>query len=97
VLLAARRRDRPIVMTAITTIGGLIPPAFAPTANWGLSYTSFSLALVGGMTTATAPTLLVIPVFCTLFDDLVARAAQAWSGGWRRAAGARSIPRHDSA
>ncbi len=69
VLLAAQRRFRPIMMTAITTIGGLLPLAFAPATNFGLSYYSFSLALIGGMSTATLLTLLVIPVFYTLFDD----------------------------
>ena len=42
-------------------------------SDLGLSYTSFSLTLIGGMTTATLLTLLVVPVFYTFFDD--ARAA----------------------
>ncbi len=69
-LLAADRRFRPIMMTAITTIGGMIPLAVAgaETRN-GLSYTSFGLTLIGGMTTATLLTLLVVPVFYTFFDD----------------------------
>ncbi|MFQ5702355.1 MAG: efflux RND transporter permease subunit, partial [Acidobacteriota bacterium] len=67
---AADRRFRPIMMTAITTIGGLLPLAFAGRTSLGFSYTSFSLALIGGMTTATLLTLLVVPVFYTLFDDL---------------------------
>ena len=67
---AADLRFRPIMMTAITTIGGLLPLAFAGRSEIGLSYTSFSLTLIGGMTTATLLTLLVVPVFYTLFDDL---------------------------
>jgi HAE1 family hydrophobic/amphiphilic exporter-1 len=68
-LTAARLRFRPIMMTAITTIGGLIPLAFAGANSIGLSYTSFSLTLIGGMSTATLLTLLVCPVFYTFFDD----------------------------
>jgi len=68
--VAAERRFRPIMMTAITTIGGLMPLALSGRADSGLSYTSFSLALIGGMTTATLLTLLVIPIFYTFFDDL---------------------------
>ena len=69
-LLAAERRFRPIMMTAITTIGGLVPLAVGGQNSAGLSYTSFSLTLIGGMSTATVLTLLVIPIFYTFFDDL---------------------------
>jgi HAE1 family hydrophobic/amphiphilic exporter-1 len=68
-LTATSRRFRPIMLTAITTIGGMVPLAFAGANSIGLSYTSFSLTLIGGMTTATLLTLLVVPVFYTLFDD----------------------------
>jgi hydrophobic/amphiphilic exporter-1 (mainly G- bacteria), HAE1 family len=57
-------------MTAITTIGGLLPLAFAGQMDSGISYTSFAYTLIGGMTTATMLTLLVVPVFYTFFDDL---------------------------
>jgi len=70
ILLAADRRFRPIMMTAITTVGGMVPLAFSGRMESGISYTSFSLTLIGGMTTATLLTLLVVPVFYTFFDDL---------------------------
>lgn len=68
-LLATERRFRPIMMTALTTICGMIPLTFGGTNKIGLSYTSFGLTLIGGMTTATLLTLLVVPVFYTFFDD----------------------------
>lgn len=89
--LAASRRFRPIMMTALTTVCGMAPLLAGGATSIGLSYTSFGLTLVGGMTTATLLTLLVVPVFYTLFDDLrvaVARAA-GWLGGL---AGRRSLP-----
>jgi HAE1 family hydrophobic/amphiphilic exporter-1 len=78
--LAAHRRFRPILMTALTTICGMLPLLAGGSNSIGLSYTSFGLTLVGGMTTATLLTLLVVPVFYTLFDDL--RHAVAGFAGW---------------
>jgi HAE1 family hydrophobic/amphiphilic exporter-1 len=69
VLAATSRRFRPIMMTAITTIGGMIPLALAGANSIGLSYTSFAMTLIGGLTTATLLTLLVVPVLYTLIDD----------------------------
>jgi HAE1 family hydrophobic/amphiphilic exporter-1 len=66
---ASARRFRPIAMTALTTIFGMIPLTFAPPSRLGISYKSFGLTLIGGMTTATILTLLVVPIFYTFFDD----------------------------
>jgi HAE1 family hydrophobic/amphiphilic exporter-1 len=68
-LLAAERRFRPIMMTALTTIGGMVPLTVEGSSSIGLSYKSFGLTLIGGLTTSTLLTLLVIPVFYTFFDD----------------------------
>lgn len=73
---AAQRRFRPILMTALTTIIGMIPLTVSKPSEIGLSYKSFGLTLIGGMTTATLLTLLVIPVFYTFFDDLRNRLSQ---------------------
>ncbi len=70
VLTATHLRFRPIMMTAITTIGGMVPLALAGADSIGLSYTSFAITLIGGMSTATLFTLLVVPVFYTMLDDL---------------------------
>jgi len=72
-LLATSRRFRPIMMTALTTICGMIPLTLGPPSTIGLSYKSFGLTLIGGLTTATFLTLLVVPIFYTLFDDLSTR------------------------
>jgi len=70
ILYSAERRFRPIMMTAITTVGGMVPLAITGRMDSGISYTSFALTLIGGMTTATLLTLLVVPVFYTFFDDV---------------------------
>ncbi|MBL6843527.1 MAG: efflux RND transporter permease subunit [Verrucomicrobiae bacterium] len=77
-LKAADRRFRPILMTALTTIIGMIPLTFSEPSELGLSYKSFGLTLIGGMTTATILTLLVVPVFYTFFDDLRERVMQGF-------------------
>lgn len=69
-LQAAERRFRPISMTALTTIIGMIPLTLSQTNDMGMSYKSFGLTLIGGMTTGTILTLLVVPISYTLFDDL---------------------------
>lgn len=79
-LEAADRRFRPIAMTALTTIIGMLPLAVSRPSSVGLSYRSFGLTLIGGMTTSTLLTLLVVPLLYTLFDDL----SQQWRR-WKRA------------
>ena len=86
-LMAASRRFRPIMMTALTTICATAPLTVGGTTETGFSYTSFGLSLIGGMTTATLLTLLVVPVFYSLFDDVreSARGAlQRARNAWRR-------------
>jgi len=88
-LEAANRRFRPIMMTALTTIGGMVPLLFGQPTQMGLSYKSFALTLIGGMAAATLLTLLAVPVFYTLIED-----GRAWVG--RTLAGALS-PRRKAA
>jgi HAE1 family hydrophobic/amphiphilic exporter-1 len=85
ILTATDRRFRPIMMTAITTIGGMVPLAINGRLESGISYTSFAWTLIGGLSTATLLTLLVVPVFYTFFDDLGRHFS-------RITAGVRSLP-----
>jgi HAE1 family hydrophobic/amphiphilic exporter-1 len=80
IIAAGELRFRPIMMTALTTIGGMLPLAFSAYTGEGIPYGPFGKALVGGMTTATVLTLVVVPVTYTYLDDLRA-GASAW---WRR-------------
>jgi multidrug efflux pump len=57
VVEAALSRFRPIMLTAISTVLGLIP--IAPTVFWG----PMAFAIMGGLFVATMLTLLVLPVF----------------------------------
>ena len=68
-LLAAHHRFRPIIMTALTTICGMIPLTFGHTIQGSVNFKSFGLVLIGGMSSATLFTLLAVPVFYTLIED----------------------------
>ena len=68
-LQASKHRFRPIAMTALTTIIGMIPLTLSKSSDMGMSYNSFGLTLIGGMISGTLLTLLVVPVFYTLLDD----------------------------
>ena len=86
-LLATQRRFRPILMTALTTICGMVPLTLGEPMQMGLSYKSFGLTLIGGMVTSSLLTLLVVPVFYTFFEDARAamgRAALSGLGAARR-------------
>jgi hydrophobic/amphiphilic exporter-1 (mainly G- bacteria), HAE1 family len=82
-LTASNLRFRPIMMTALTTIIGMIPLTVSKPNEMGLSYKSFGLTLIGGMTTATLMTMLVVPVFYTFFDDLRVFVTALWRSGFR--------------
>ena len=57
VVEATVSRFRPIMLTAISTVLGMIP--IAPTVFWG----PMAFAIMGGLFVATMLTLLVLPVF----------------------------------
>lgn len=73
ICVAAERRFRPIIMTAMTTIIGMIPLTLSEPMTIGLSYTSFGLTLIGGMATATFMTLLIVPVAYSAIDDVTGK------------------------
>jgi HAE1 family hydrophobic/amphiphilic exporter-1 len=69
VLQASPVRLRPILMTAVTTILGVLPVALGYSAG-GEVRAGMGRATFGGMFASTLLTLFVIPVVYTLLDDL---------------------------
>ena len=67
---AAKTRIRPILMTALTTIGGLIPMAIGSDDQIGIDYRPLGRMVIGGLLSSTVLTLGVVPLFYTLLDDL---------------------------
>jgi HAE1 family hydrophobic/amphiphilic exporter-1 len=78
---AARERMRPILMTAATTILGLIPLCLGTTqvGGDGPAYFPMARAIVGGLAFSTAITLLILPAVYLFFDDL-----RVWGRGLAR-------------
>ena len=64
---AGRRRLRPILMTAITTVLGLLPLALG-LAEGGETQAPLGRAVVGGLLVSTLVSLLLIPVIYSLFE-----------------------------
>ncbi|MCE5246517.1 efflux RND transporter permease subunit [bacterium] len=66
---AGRIRLRPIMMTTLAMIGGMLPLALALGAGAEVR-APLARAVIGGLVTSTLLTLIVVPVFYTLLDDL---------------------------
>ncbi|MCB9549455.1 MAG: efflux RND transporter permease subunit [Myxococcales bacterium] len=67
---AARQRVRPILMTALTTIGGLIPMALGNASILGLEYKPLGRVVIGGLIAGTALTLFAVPLLYALLDGV---------------------------
>ncbi|MDR7518743.1 MAG: efflux RND transporter permease subunit [Armatimonadota bacterium] len=72
-LEAGATRLRPILMTSFTTILGGLPVALGLGASGAEWRRPLGVAVLGGLTTSTFLTLVVIPVVYAVIDDLVAR------------------------
>jgi HAE1 family hydrophobic/amphiphilic exporter-1 len=68
VIEGGRARLRPILMTALTTILGLLPLA-AGIGKGAEMRSPLAITVIGGLTTSTFMTLIVIPVIYSLFEE----------------------------
>ena len=68
-LKAGPVRLRPILMTACSTIAGMLPVAIG-LGSGAETRSPMGIAIVGGMLTSTILTLVVVPVVYSLMDDL---------------------------
>ncbi|MGL4943601.1 MAG: efflux RND transporter permease subunit [Thermoguttaceae bacterium] len=80
ILRAGPVRLRPILMTAIATIAGMIPVLIGA-GDGGETRSPMGAAIIGGMVTSTILTLIVIPVVYTIVDDNVRNVA--WFFGFK--------------
>lgn len=77
VVTAARTRLRPVLMTAVTTIGGLLPTALSQEQGIELQG-PIAITVIGGLTVSTLLTLFVVP---SLYLLLSGRSGRDSKGG----------------
>jgi hydrophobic/amphiphilic exporter-1 (mainly G- bacteria), HAE1 family len=71
--LGGRRRLRPILMTTLTTVLGLVPMALG-LGEGGEVQAPMARVILGGLTTSTLITLVFIPILYTLVEERAERA-----------------------
>ncbi len=67
IALSGQSRLRPVLMTAFTTILGMIPMATS-TSEGSEMWTTMGLVVIGGLTVSTFVTLIVVPVLYGVFN-----------------------------
>ncbi len=90
-LVGGRERLRPILMTAVTTLIGLIPIIVQKPALGGVYYYSMAWVIMGGLSISTFLTAILLPTTVTLVED-----AGDGMGRWAKE-GARWIRRRSEA
>jgi hydrophobic/amphiphilic exporter-1 (mainly G- bacteria), HAE1 family len=89
---AGRHRFRPILMTTLCTICGLIPMAIGNSKIGGLPYAPLGRTMIGGLIASTLLTLVIVPLFYTLIDDLREHTARILSSAFGRRDTATNVP-----
>lgn len=69
IIEAGKDRIRPIFMTTLTTVGGMVPLAFATGASSGYQ-SPLAVVIISGLLFATMITLFLIPSIYLLFEDI---------------------------
>jgi HAE1 family hydrophobic/amphiphilic exporter-1 len=77
-LMAAKVRLRPILMTTLAMIFGMIPLAFALTEGSEMR-APMGQAVIGGVITSSLLTLVVVPVVYCYMDDLAQWLGRVWN------------------
>ena len=77
--MAAKVRLRPILMTTLAMVFGMMPLAFA-ISEGSEQRSPMGQAVIGGVITSSLLTLVVVPVVYCYMDDLSNFLKRRWSG-----------------
>lgn len=80
IIMAGPVRLRPILMTALTTLFGMLPLALG-LGEGSESQAPMATVVIGGLIFSTFLTLVIIPVIYTLFDDFGRKIAKRFKHG----------------
>jgi HAE1 family hydrophobic/amphiphilic exporter-1 len=94
-LMAARVRLRPILMTTLAMIFGMLPLAFALSEGAEMR-APMGQAVIGGVITSSLLTLVVVPVVYCYMDDLAQWLAKFWRKPAASTAASKAIVNPDS-
>jgi HAE1 family hydrophobic/amphiphilic exporter-1 len=82
ILTGASDRLRPILMTTLTTILGLMPLAFGREGVGDVLYFPLARTVIGGLAAATVLTLVLVPCLYTLIEDGSNLFGRVWKQGF---------------
>ncbi|MBA4157679.1 MAG: efflux RND transporter permease subunit [Gemmatimonadetes bacterium] len=86
-------RLRPVLMTSLTTLIGMVPMAFLAGEGMGQMFAPIGRAVIGGLTTSMLLTLTLTPVLYAWVDDIGVWMATVWAGARASALGSeRAVP-----
>ncbi|MBB3542240.1 efflux RND transporter permease subunit [Rhizobium sp. BK399] len=78
VVLAAERRFRPIVMTTVAMVAGMMPVAFG-TGDGGAFRAPMAIFVIGGLVASTALSLVFVPALYLQVQKIGAMITRIWS------------------
>ena len=79
VVAAGRSRLRPVLMTTLTTILGMLPMAIG-TGQGSEMWRPMGIAIIGGLLVSTVMTLVVVPsVYCIFQGIKIKSARRSWA------------------
>jgi HAE1 family hydrophobic/amphiphilic exporter-1 len=70
VITGCGNRVRPVLMTSLTAVIGLLPLALTEPSGEGIDYRALAICVAGGISMSTIFTLWVVPLAYTLLDDI---------------------------